>query len=103
MDDPPVKIFVMGDNVWRTENEWPLARTEFTPYYLHSAGKANTLNGDGSLSPNRQVPNSQTSSSTTPMTPHRRWEATTLSSPVASTTKPLQRNAVTCSATPASS
>ena len=51
MDDPPVKIFVMGDNVWRTENEWPLARTEFTPYYLHSAGKANTLNGDGSLSP----------------------------------------------------
>ena len=23
---PKVKIFVMGDNVWREENEWPLAR-----------------------------------------------------------------------------
>ena len=51
MDDPPVKIFVMGDNMWRTENEWPLARTEYTPYYLHSSGNANTLHGDGTLSP----------------------------------------------------
>lgn len=34
----PVKIFVMGDNVWRDEYEWPLARTEFTPYYFHTDG-----------------------------------------------------------------
>jgi uncharacterized protein len=47
--EPPVKIFVMGDNVWRHENEWPLARTKYTKYYFQSSGKANTLNGDGVL------------------------------------------------------
>ena len=49
-EEKPVTLFVMGDNVWREENEWPLARTQYTPFYLHSAGKANTLNGDGTLS-----------------------------------------------------
>lgn len=53
MDEPPVTIFVMGDNVWRQEAEWPPARVRFTPYYLHSGGNANTLNGDGVLSPVR--------------------------------------------------
>ena len=33
-DEPPVQIFVMGANEWRFENEWPLARTAFTRYYL---------------------------------------------------------------------
>ncbi len=51
MSEPPVRIFVMGDNVWRNENEWPLARTEYTNYYLHSGGKANGSDGDGLLSP----------------------------------------------------
>jgi uncharacterized protein len=50
MDEKPVSIFVMGDNTWRDENEWPLARTKYTPCYLHSGGKANTLNGNGTLS-----------------------------------------------------
>lgn len=50
MEEPPVRIFVMGDNVWRHENEWPLARTKYTKYYLHGGGRANTLNGDGILS-----------------------------------------------------
>jgi putative CocE/NonD family hydrolase len=40
----------MGDNVWRGENEWPLARTQYTPLYIHSAGQANSLAGDGRLS-----------------------------------------------------
>ena len=48
--EPPVRIFVMSENVWRYENEWPIARTQWTKYYLHSNGKANTLSGDGSLS-----------------------------------------------------
>src|SRR4030095_9109125 len=39
LEDPPVKIFVMGQNVWRDEREWPLARTRYTPYYLHSSGR----------------------------------------------------------------
>ena len=50
-EEPTVKLFVMGDNVWRHENEWPLARTQYTPFYFHSAGKANSLRGDGVLSP----------------------------------------------------
>jgi len=51
MDEPPVKIFVMGDNRWRDEYEWPLARTRYVPYYLHSGGRANTAGGDGTLDP----------------------------------------------------
>jgi putative CocE/NonD family hydrolase len=51
MSEPPIRIFVMGENVWRFEKEWPLARTQFTPYYLHSRGQANTLYGDGALAP----------------------------------------------------
>jgi hypothetical protein len=48
----PVRIFVMGGGseaktaegrhlhggAWRDEREWPLARTRFTPYYLHASG-----------------------------------------------------------------
>src|SRR4029078_7586107 len=46
----PVKIFVMGANQWRDEDDWPLARAQATKYFLHSSGKANSLRGDGSLS-----------------------------------------------------
>lgn len=46
----PVLIYVMGRNTWREEATWPLPRTRYTPYYLHSSGRANTLNGDGILS-----------------------------------------------------
>ena len=49
-DEPPVKLFVMGENVWRDENEWPLARTRYTPYYFHSEGQANSAAGDGGVS-----------------------------------------------------
>ena len=47
--EPPIKIFVMGPDVWRFENEWPLARTQFTKYYIRSSGKANGDQGDGTL------------------------------------------------------
>jgi len=40
---------VMGENTWRDETEWPLARTRFTPVYLSSGGKANSRQGDGRL------------------------------------------------------
>ncbi|TMA55067.1 MAG: CocE/NonD family hydrolase, partial [Deltaproteobacteria bacterium] len=50
-EEPPVRLFVMGTNQWRNEDEWPLARTRYTPYYFHSRGKANSLRGDGTLSP----------------------------------------------------
>jgi putative CocE/NonD family hydrolase len=48
--EAPVKIFVMGAGKWRDEQEWPLARTRLTPYYLHGGGGANSAAGDGSLS-----------------------------------------------------
>lgn len=50
LEEPPVDLFVMGINKWRKENEWPLKRTVYQDYYLHSNGSANTLNGDGKLS-----------------------------------------------------
>lgn len=36
MKDPPVTIFVAGDDKWRYENEYPLARTNWTKLYLRS-------------------------------------------------------------------
>jgi len=48
--DKPVKIFVMGRNVWRAEDDWPLARARATRYFLGSGGGANTRTGDGTLS-----------------------------------------------------
>jgi putative CocE/NonD family hydrolase len=44
-----VRLFVMGENRWRDEPAWPLARAVATAYYLSSGGRANTLNGDGTL------------------------------------------------------
>jgi len=49
-EEPPVRLFVMGGNFWRDEQEWPLARTRYTRFYLHSRGRANALEGDGALS-----------------------------------------------------
>lgn len=57
MDEPPVNIFVMagGDGkknaqgrmnhggCWRYEAEWPLARTQYEKYYLHTGGILSTL------------------------------------------------------------
>jgi uncharacterized protein len=39
---PRVRLFVMGYNVWRDEEDWPLPRTRWSRWYLHA---------DGSLSP----------------------------------------------------
>jgi len=41
MDEPPIKIFTMQDcnplcGTWRFENEWPLARTKWTKFYLRT-------------------------------------------------------------------
>jgi uncharacterized protein len=46
----PVKIFVMGINQWREEDDWPLARAKSTKYFMHSQGAANSSRGNGSLS-----------------------------------------------------
>ena len=36
MDEPPVKIWVMGANKWRYAKDWPLPETKWTNYYLNS-------------------------------------------------------------------
>lgn len=58
-DWPPYYLFIMGENVWRSEYEWPLKRTEFTKYYIHSEGKSNTVKGNGRL--NTVIPNEEKS------------------------------------------
>jgi len=50
----PVRIFLMGENRWRDEQEWPLRRAQPTRFYLHSTRGANGLTGDGRLE--RDVP-----------------------------------------------
>jgi putative CocE/NonD family hydrolase len=35
----PVRVYVQGVHRWRDEEEWPLARTRWTPYYLGGAGR----------------------------------------------------------------
>ncbi len=63
LNEAPIKLFVMGANVWRDEHEWPLARAIETRYYLHSGGHANSLHGDGTLTVNTpeaaEVPSDQ--------------------------------------------
>lgn len=48
-NEDPIRIFIMGINKWRSEKEWPLARTEYTKLYLHSDGKANVGTEHGTL------------------------------------------------------
>ena len=47
--DPPVRIFVMGDNEWRDQSSWPLQRAKEKILFLNSDGSANTPSGDGRL------------------------------------------------------
>ncbi|MFQ5895287.1 MAG: CocE/NonD family hydrolase [Nitrospinota bacterium] len=37
MEGPPVQLYIQGENRWRSENEWPLARTEWRELYLGGA------------------------------------------------------------------
>lgn len=49
----PVRLFIMGENAWRDEQDWPLQRAEDIQFFFHGRGKANTRHGDGRLSPER--------------------------------------------------
>lgn len=46
---PAVRYFVMGLNIWREADVWPLPQTHWQRFFLHSKGGANTANGDGLL------------------------------------------------------
>jgi putative CocE/NonD family hydrolase len=47
---PNTHIFVMGANIWRSEEAWPPPSAQPVVYFLRSEGRANTFNGDGRLS-----------------------------------------------------
>ena len=55
--EPPVKLFILNENRWRFEHEWPLAEAREIEYFLHSDGGANTPAGNGELS--RDVPGAE--------------------------------------------
>src|SRR5580658_7711442 len=46
----PVHVFVMGENAYHQESDWPPPQAKPTRYFLHSGSSANSLRGDGSLS-----------------------------------------------------
>ncbi|MGE0484011.1 MAG: CocE/NonD family hydrolase [Gammaproteobacteria bacterium] len=48
--DKPVRLFVMGLDVWRDEDDWPLPDTDWQRWYLHSGGCAGSIAVDGALS-----------------------------------------------------
>lgn len=63
MEEPSVRIFTIGKNEWRDEYEWPLKRAKSVSWYLHSNGKANSANGDGTLTldrPKQELPDGYT-------------------------------------------
>src|SRR5260370_29823550 len=55
----PVHIFVMGQNAYHQESDWPPPEGKLSRYFLHSGGSANSLRGDGGLSataPKKETP-----------------------------------------------
>ena len=46
---PRVRYYTMGLNKWQTADTWPPAGVKPLTFYMASNGKANTLNGDGTL------------------------------------------------------
>ena len=60
---PRVRYYTMGANKWQQATSFPLPNTEIKNFFLASAGKANTRNGDGALSltvPSKDVPDTFT-------------------------------------------
>ncbi|MGZ8154641.1 MAG: CocE/NonD family hydrolase [Burkholderiales bacterium] len=43
MEGPPIQLYVQGEDTWRSENEWPLKRTQWRELYL--GGPSNGLSG----------------------------------------------------------
>jgi putative CocE/NonD family hydrolase len=60
---PRVRYYTMGSNKWQQAQSFPLPNTEVKNFFLSSAGKANTRNGDGALvvlSPTKDNPDAFT-------------------------------------------
>ena len=99
-DEKPVYIFVLGANEWWAEDSWPLPGTEEVPFYFHSGGNANSLKGDGGLSPTE--PGRRARGHLHATTPRTRCASSGTCTTGRSTTASRPR-ATTCSATRARS
>jgi uncharacterized protein len=53
MAEPPIRYFVMGDNTWRSASDWPPPAAKPASFYFSSRGSANSLYGNGILSPDK--------------------------------------------------
>lgn len=53
MEEPPVKLLIRmgghGNYAWRAENEWPLARTQWTKFYLRPHARRGSGESEGAL------------------------------------------------------
>lgn len=68
-----VRYFVMGANKWQTSDTWPPRGTTPMTFYFGSNGRANTLNGDGTLAaraPARDLPDTFTYDPLKPVMSH---------------------------------
>ncbi len=68
---PKVTYFTMGSNKWQSADRWPPAGAQPMTFYLTSGGKANTLNGDGTLTPAPPVTDVPDAFTYDPMNPVR--------------------------------
>ena len=68
---PKVTYFTMGSNKWQSADRWPPAGAQPMTFYLASGGKANTLNGDGTLMPAPPVTDVPDAFTYDPMNPVR--------------------------------
>ena len=66
-----VTYFTMGSNKWQTSDTWPPAGATPMTFYLNSGGKANSLGGDGTLTPAPPVSDRPDSFLYDPMNPVR--------------------------------
>ena len=68
---PKVTYFTMGLNKWQTSDTWPPKGAEPMTFFLASGGKANTLDGNGTLAttaPARDTPDAFTYDPANPVT-----------------------------------
>jgi len=49
IDKPSIRYWVMSKNIWRYTEEWPPENVGYKKLYIHSKGKANSVNGVGIL------------------------------------------------------
>ncbi|HVS86826.1 MAG TPA: CocE/NonD family hydrolase [Candidatus Acidoferrum sp.] len=56
--EKPVRLFVMGDNVWRDEDAWPLARARLQTFYLASKAALDRKGNLQSSTPKESYPHS---------------------------------------------